>query len=146
MNIEITPQEINIRISPNLTYDTILTPIDGIWNFNWFRCGLLMFPQSSVFCGKISMILQISTDASISLSFLFFFLIYWNEETENDEIQPLFFFIRWRCHKEQGDEHKHWKTSRNTKKSMKITEWYDLVSEPSSDTTWCEPRDHATHN
>ena len=24
---------------------------------------------------------------------------------------------------------------------MKITEWYDLVSKPSSDTNWCEPRD-----
>ena len=28
------------------------------------------------------------------------------------------------------------------KKSTKITEWYDLVSEPSSDTTLCEPCDH----
>jgi hypothetical protein len=25
---------------------------------------------------------------------------------------------------------------------MKITEGYDLVSEPSFDTNWCEPRDH----
>ena len=25
---------------------------------------------------------------------------------------------------------------------MKITEGYDLVSEPSSDTNWCKPRDH----
>ena len=25
---------------------------------------------------------------------------------------------------------------------MKIAELYDLVSDPSSDTTWCEPRDH----
>jgi hypothetical protein len=31
---------------------------------------------------------------------------------------------------------------------MKITEGYDLVLEPSSDTNWCEPRNHghATHN
>jgi hypothetical protein len=29
----------------------------------------------------------------------------------------------------------HWKKT-------KITEGYDLVSEPSSDTNWCEPRDH----
>jgi hypothetical protein len=28
---------------------------------------------------------------------------------------------------------------------MKITEGYDLVSKPSYDTKWCEPRDHATH-
>jgi hypothetical protein len=25
---------------------------------------------------------------------------------------------------------------------MKIIEGYDLVSEPSSDTNWCDPRDH----
>jgi hypothetical protein len=25
---------------------------------------------------------------------------------------------------------------------MKITEGYDLVWEPRSDTNWCEPRDH----
>jgi len=29
---------------------------------------------------------------------------------------------------------------------MKITKGYDLVSEPSSDTNWCEPHDHAIHN
>jgi hypothetical protein len=29
---------------------------------------------------------------------------------------------------------------------MKITEGYDLVLEPSSDTNWCKPRDYATHN
>ena len=52
-----------------------------------------------------------------------------------------FFLLRWRRHEEQEDGRKHWKTSRNTKK-MKITEGYDLVSEPSSDTNWCEPHDH----
>jgi len=30
---------------------------------------------------------------------------------------------------------------KGTLKKMKITEGYDLVSEPSSDTNWCEPRD-----
>ena len=45
MNIENPPQAIKIRISPNLTYDTIQTPIDGSWIFNWFRCGLLMVPR-----------------------------------------------------------------------------------------------------
>jgi hypothetical protein len=27
-----------------------------------------------------------------------------------------------------------------------MTEGYGLVSEPSFDTNWCEPHDHATHN
>jgi hypothetical protein len=31
---------------------------------------------------------------------------------------------------------------KGTLKKTKITEGYDLVSEPSSDTNWCEPRDH----
>jgi hypothetical protein len=37
----------------------------------------------------------------------------------------------------------------NTEKlkgTLKKPKIYDLVSEPSSDTNWCEPRDHATHN
>jgi len=31
---------------------------------------------------------------------------------------------------------------KGTQKKTKITEGYDLVSEPSFDTNWCEPRDH----
>jgi len=31
---------------------------------------------------------------------------------------------------------------KGTLKKTKITEGYDLVSEPSSDTNWCKPRDH----
>jgi len=31
---------------------------------------------------------------------------------------------------------------KGTLKKMKITEGYDLVSEPSSDTNWCEPSDY----
>jgi len=31
---------------------------------------------------------------------------------------------------------------KGTLKKTKITEGYDLVLEPSSDTNWCEPRDH----
>jgi len=37
------------------------------------------------------------------------------------------------------------KKLRGTLKKPKITERYDLVSEP-SDINWCEPRGHATHN
>ena len=38
-----------------------------------------MFTQSSVFCVKISMILEISSNASISLSFFFSFFSYYTE-------------------------------------------------------------------
>jgi len=34
------------------------------------------------------------------------------------------------------------KNLKDHKKKTKITEGYDLVSEPSFDTNWCEPRDH----
>ena len=35
---------------------------------------------------------------------------------------------------------------KGTLKKTKMTEGYGLVSEPSFDTNWCEPHDHATHN
>jgi len=53
----------------------------------------------------------------------------------------LFFLLRWRRHEEQEDGCKHWKI-KGTQKKMKITEGYDLVSEPSSDTNLYEPHDH----
>jgi hypothetical protein len=54
-----------------------------------------------------------------------------------------FVFVLFFCLDDADTKNKN--MDANTKKT-KITEGYDLVSEPSSDTNWCEPHDHATHN
>ena len=80
-----------------------------------------------------------------SLFFSFFFLSFVFFSTDWISFSFLFFFFFTRSHRhryEEQDGHKHWKTLGTLIKKTKITEWYDLVSEPSSDTTWCEPRDH----
>jgi hypothetical protein len=66
LNLKLKPQANNIRISSNFTYNAISHPIDWIWCFNWFRGGFLMVLQELCFCGKNWMILQISTNPSLS--------------------------------------------------------------------------------
>ena len=144
LNLELKPQENNIRISPNLTYDAISPPIDWIWSFNWFWCGLIMVHYELCFCGKNWMILEISTNPSLSLSFIFF-LIYWYDlETVTRWNITLSLFFSYL----DDADTKNKKMDANTEKlkgtleKTKITEGYDLVSEPNSDTNWCEPHDH----
>jgi len=71
LNLKLKPQANNIRITPKFTYDAITPPIDWIWSFNWLRGGFLMVLQELCFCGKNWMILQISTNPSLSLCFFY---------------------------------------------------------------------------
>ena len=145
LNLELKPQANNIRISPNLTNDAISTLIDWIWSFYWFQGGLLMVHQELCFCGKNWMILEISTNPSLSLSFLFLFnILIWLETVTRWNITLFFLFLF--CLDDADTKNK--KMDTNTEKlkgtliKTKITEGYDLVSEPSSNTNWCEPHNH----
>jgi len=83
MNIENPPEEINIRLCPNFTW-FYLRHNRRNTNFQMVPTWLAYVSRRGVFCGKISMILQIWTNASFLFCFLF--LIQWNEGTENDAI------------------------------------------------------------
>ena len=93
MNIENPPQEINIRISPNLMYDTIPTPIDGIWIFNWFRCGLLMIPRVAFSAARFQWFFKFQLmplSLSLSLSSVFFCKILKRRDRKPWNITSLF--------------------------------------------------------
>ena len=138
LNLELKPQAKNIRISPNLTYDAISPPIYWIWGFNWFPGGLLMVHKELCFYSKNWMILQISTNTSLCF---FFNILIWLETVTTTNTPPVFF-----CSDDADTKNKKMDANteklKGTLKKTKITEGYDLVSEYSSDTNWCEPRDH----
>jgi hypothetical protein len=71
-----------------------LTPNRLNVKFNWFRGGLLMVHQELCFCSKNWMILEISTNPSLSLSFVFFLfnILIWLETVTRWNI-TLFFFL-----------------------------------------------------
>lgn len=108
----------------------------------------LCFPRVVFSAAKLHLML-------LSLFFFFFFFPSFlnllkrrHRKWWNVSFPSLFFLFSFTkaCRlEEQGDRHKHWENFRNTKKNN-LTEWYDLVSKPSFDTTRCEPRDHATRN
>jgi len=92
------------------------------------------------FCCKNWMILQISTNPCLLLYFFLFNILIWLETITRWNIT--FFF----CLDDADTKNKKMdaitEKLKGTLKKMKITEGYDLVSEPSSDTNWYEPHDH----
>jgi hypothetical protein len=145
LNLELKPQANNIRISPNLTNDAISTLIDWIWSFNWFQVVYLWFTKSCVSVAKIEWSLKFQL---IPLSlFLFFFLfniLIWLETVTRWNITLFFLFLF--CLDDADTKNKKMDTNteklKGTLNKTKITEGYDLVSEPSSNTNWCEPHNH----
>jgi len=138
-----------IRMTSNLTCRAISLKITCVRNFNWFRGDLLEVLYDLYFRGRFVATTKITCRSSFFFFFLFFVMLllyFWTV------IARIFFFFFcgtkilnvekkriWR---------KHWILMTRDKNENK--ERYDLISEPSSDTNWCEPRDHvrghATHN
>ena len=103
----------------------------------------LWFTKICVSATKIKWSFKFQLITLFSISFWFFFLFnkrIWLETVTRWNINFVFFWLDDTDTKNKKNTNTE--KLKGTLKKTKITEWYDLVSEPSSDTNWCEPRDH----
>ena len=98
LSLKLKPQENNIRISPNLTYDAIAPPIDWIWSFHQTTSKVvcLWFTKSCVSTAKIEWYIKFQL---IPLSLCFFFfcnILIWSETVTRWNIihsNHIFYFV-----------------------------------------------------